>query len=723
MEVLSPAGNLDILKAVVDAGADAVYFGGDRFGARAYAANFTMEEGAAGIRYAHLHGCKAYLTVNTLLKNREMEEQLYDYLKYYYEAGLDAVIVQDMGVLSFVRTYFPDLALHASTQMSVCTPEGAAFLTDLGVSRIVTAREISLEEIHAIHTACDCEIETFVHGALCVCYSGQCLMSSMLGGRSGNRGRCAQPCRLPYDVFDASGKKVMLPGQYVLSPKDLCTIKDLPQMAEAGVYSLKIEGRMKQAAYATGVVSMYRKYVDRYLEYGKEGYLVSKEDERKLFDLGNRNGFTDVYLRQQNSRDMITMTDGSHRREDKDRQPAEIQDPKTGEDVCHKIPVRGIFTAVSGQPMKLQLFAKDHAITESSCHVPETAQKAAATEEGIAAKLQKTGDTPFVFCDLTIHLDDGLFVPVAWINDLRRQALQHLEDEMTWSVRKDALPFQAVKRPCNHLSGDSLQNHCMVTVETKEQFLSCLKAPFVTEIAIGAELLEEFPFYHGKASETDKKLWILLPSILRQRSKEWLSRDRELLMTNQVQGVIACSYDTLGYLDQMGYPRDRVMLDQRLYTLNDRSVEAFSKMGYPFMTAPYEMKEAELLHRRNDQSYLTIYGRTVLMVMANCLRNQCHGCDRQQTLYYLRDRKNITFPVKNFCKGCYNKIYNSRIFCLFDLSERIRSMGFYGLRLDFTLESGRETDQVLKAYEESFLKGRPLMLTDVTRGHFKRGVE
>ena len=243
LELLSPAGDIDIFKAVVNAGADAVYFGGDLFGARAYAKNFTIQEAEAAINYAHLHGSKAYLTVNTLLKNLEIERNLYTYLRQYVEAGIDAFIVQDFGVFNFIREFFPDTHIHVSTQASLCTGYGARFFQDAGASRIVTAREIGLEEIKDIHSKCpELEIESFIHGALCVCYSGQCLMSSIIGGRSGNRGRCAQPCRLPYDAFDVNCKKLNKKGSYILSPKDFCTINYLPEMIDAGVMSLRLRG-------------------------------------------------------------------------------------------------------------------------------------------------------------------------------------------------------------------------------------------------------------------------------------------------------------------------------------------------------------------------------------------------------------------------------------------------------------------------------------------------
>ena len=306
VELLAPAGSYEALEAAFRAGADAVYLGGQKFGARAYAENLDQEQMIQAIEKTHLYGKKLYLTVNTLLKNREMERELYDYLAPYYEAGLDAVIVQDLGVLRFIKRNFPNLHLHASTQMTVTGPEGAKLLKEAGASRVVTARELSLAEIRKIYEETHMEIESFVHGALCYCYSGQCLMSSFLGGRSGNRGRCAQPCRLPYQVYREGKKLNDERSAYPLSPKDMCTVRILPEILEAGVHSLKIEGRMKKPEYTAGVVEIYRKYLDRYLA-GDKNPVVSGEDYQTLLDIYNRDGFHESYYAQRNGRSMMAL--------------------------------------------------------------------------------------------------------------------------------------------------------------------------------------------------------------------------------------------------------------------------------------------------------------------------------------------------------------------------------------------------------------------------------
>lgn len=309
MEILAPAGSFDIFKAVIDAGADAVYLGGDMFGARAYAGNFGREELIAALDYAHVRDKRVYMTVNTLLKERELSDMLVDYIAPFYEAGLDAAIVQDFGVFRKLKKNFPDLALHASTQMTVTGAYSAKLLETMGAARVVTARELNLSEIKQIHDTCNVEIESFVHGALCYCYSGQCLLSSMNGFRSGNRGRCAQPCRLAHDVSGDAQRS----NTYALSPKDMCALNILPDIAKAGVYSLKIEGRMKNVTYAAGVTAIYRKYLDMLNERGREGYKVSDDDISDLMDMYNRGAFTTGYYNNTKGRSMMSVDRPNHK--------------------------------------------------------------------------------------------------------------------------------------------------------------------------------------------------------------------------------------------------------------------------------------------------------------------------------------------------------------------------------------------------------------------------
>ncbi|MBP7320943.1 MAG: U32 family peptidase, partial [Lachnospiraceae bacterium] len=345
IELLAPAGNLEIFYSVIDAGADAVYLGGELFGARAYATNFSNEEIITAIHYAHLLNRKVYLTINTLVKNEELNEQLFPYLQPFYEEGLDAVIVQDLGVAAFIHENFPLLDLHASTQLSITSAYGAQFLQDLGFTRIVPARELSLTEIASIQESCSIEIESFIHGAMCYCYSGQCLFSSLLGGRSGNRGRCTQPCRLPYDLLDEE-KHLIEKEKYILSMNDMNTLPILDQLLSSGICSFKIEGRMKQKEYAQGVVRVYRQFIDHILIQHQD--LSQKEIKKGVAQLtayGCRSGFSTGYYEHYNGSSMITMKNASY--------SSDLSKSDTDLLIMPaKIAINGTLTALVGQPLK-----------------------------------------------------------------------------------------------------------------------------------------------------------------------------------------------------------------------------------------------------------------------------------------------------------------------------------------------------------------------------------
>ena len=429
-ELLAPAGSYQGLQAVIRAGADAVYIGGSLFGARAYADNPDKEEMKEAIDFTHIHGKKIYLTVNTLLKNQELYGQLYDFLAPYYEQGADGVIVQDFGVLDFLKKEFPELPVHASTQMTVTGPKGAALLRKAGVSRIVPARELSLEEIRRIHKETGMEIECFVHGALCYCYSGMCLFSSMLGGRSGNRGRCAQPCRLPYQVFD--GRKTLNDhnSRYLLSPKDMCTIEILPEILQAGVYSLKIEGRMKRPEYAAGVTSVYRKYLDLY-EKDPDHYQVSEEDRQILLDLYQRDGFNQGYYHSHNGRSMMAVV--NYKEQDRKKKFSENRNEKLFAELKKKYldtktqeKIYGNLILYAGSPAILDLDFQDvHVQVQGS--LVEEALKQPLSIDRVRRQMEKTGETPFAFENLEILTDEKGFLPMQSLNALRREGLEELE--------------------------------------------------------------------------------------------------------------------------------------------------------------------------------------------------------------------------------------------------------------------------------------------------------
>lgn len=420
-ELLAPAGSWESMTAAFRAGADAVYMGGPRFGARAYAENPDEDGLLAAIDLAHLHGKRLYLTVNTLMKERELQEELGPYLEPLYRQGLDAVIVQDLGVLAFIRNGFPDLDIHVSTQMTVASPWGARQTEQLGACRLVLPRELSLEEIAAIHQATGQEIEVFIHGALCYCYSGQCLLSSLIGGRSGNRGRCAQPCRLPYN------------DSHLLNLKDLCTLDILPEILEAGVYSLKIEGRMKSPRYTAGVTRVYRKYVDRFLTRGHSGYRVDEADRELLRQLFDRGGFTEGYFRQHNGAEMIYTGEKPRFRETDEARLRKLDAAfLTGK---YQEPVSGHIRIIPGEPVFIEVKCNRTAVRHTGPEV-SPAKSRPLTRKDVERCLQKTGDAPFVFGELTVELEENAFLPVGILNRLRREVLADLEKEICGAYRR-----------------------------------------------------------------------------------------------------------------------------------------------------------------------------------------------------------------------------------------------------------------------------------------------
>lgn len=725
LELLSPAGNLTTFQAVVHAGADAVYFGGSSFGARAYADNFTKEEVLTAIDFAHIHGKKAYMTVNTLLKEREMEEQLYEYLLPFYEQGLDAVIVQDFGVLSFVRCHFPQLSVHASTQMTVTGAGGARFLAEHGVSRVVTARELSLPEIQKIHTDADVEIECFVHGALCYCYSGQCLFSSLIGGRSGNRGRCAQPCRLPYECVDKNHKAIREKPMFPLSPKDLCTIDRIPDLAEHGVFSFKIEGRMKQGEYAAGVTSIYRKYLDRFLAYGKESYKVSPEDQKLLMDLGNRSGFTEGYLDQWNGAGMLAIHKPSHAKGN-DALQREVRETYIEKE--KKETIQGCFVMRQKEPIHFTVKSGDITIEEQG-DIPQKAQSRPLTAEKIQGKLEKTGDTPFVFGTIEMDVEDGLFVPISGVNELRRKALCRLEKELLKPWRRGgAKAYSTVDFSCYPHMAQEEGISLSVSVERAQQFPPLLKKCEVSRIYIDSmalkrdNLAEELEYFYQKAGEFGKELYYVLPVIFRRHTAEFY---KKIIKELKADGFLVKSYDALQFLLESGVMGEKICLDANMYSWSNRTKQSFWKLGIRD-TVPLELNKKELSARDNLGSEMIVYGYLPMMTSVQCVKKTVEGCGKETALSYLKDRRGAYFPVKNNCSECYNVIYNSKPLELSGVRDELPGLGIKKFRLNFTIEEPGEVEQILERWSGVCLDSRKEILpkgSDFTYGHYKRGVE
>lgn len=699
-ELLAPAGSLEILKGVIESGADAVYVGGSMFGARAYANNFTEEELLEAIDFAHLRGVKVYLTVNTLIKNSEFSK-LYDYLLVYYKRGLDAVIVQDIGVVKAIHEYFPSMEIHTSTQMTVTGADGVRFLSQFGVTRVVMAREVSLAEMKRIHEETGMELEAFVHGALCYSYSGQCLFSSILGGRSGNRGRCAQPCRLPYTV---EGKK----DEYILSLKDMCGIKALDKLRDAGVYSLKIEGRMKQLEYACGVVKYYRSYID-----SKKP--VSDSDYDRIKALGNRCGFTDRYYFDHNGSDMVTYV-----------KPNFVSNAAEPSPEKRKLSIEGELVLREGEPGSLTVKRGD-VTYKASIEPVSAALKAPLDKKAAIDRINKTGDTDFEFSHIKAQIGENVFVPNGALNKLRRDAISGLCDKLlkkyyrndaryTDMSRLTALPEHVVKSDAAH--DEAVNDYtticsCMTRAQLDTLIsYECFDVFYLDfDMYDRKTLIQQFADDVQSLTKRNKKVYLMLPTIFRADSSDYFVSIAKELDKVSFEGFVVKNYEEL-YLTENLFTGKKVILDHNMYTFNDVSKSAFFEHGVSGDTVPLELNSREIMHRNNIGSQMIVYGYYPLMTTANCVHKNTKGCDKKQKLIYLKDRYNKSFAVCNNCKECYNTIYNSLPTMLTKNISKLKEAGIRSFRYSFTIETPKQIKAVMDD-----------KVAEYTNGHYKRGVE
>ena len=715
VEILAPAGSFESLKAAINAGADAVYIGGNKFGARAYADNPDEDKLLEALDYVHLHNKKMYLTVNTLLKNDELKDELYEYLLPYYERGLDAVIVQDLGVLSFIKANFPGLDIHASTQMVIAGCDGAKLLKKLGATRIVTARELSLEEIKKINDKCSIEIESFIHGALCYCYSGQCLMSSMFGGRSGNRGRCAQPCRLPYDVKRQG--KLMNHGEdkYVLSPKDICTIKLLPDIIKAGVYSLKIEGRMKSPEYTAGVVSIYRKYVDLIKENGFDNYYVEDKDYKKLEQIYSRSGFNEGYYNQHNGRNMMTMKKPSY-----SGQNEELIEQIHNEyvSVDKKIKVVGYIRIAENEPIMLTVSSGEVSIT-SYGNVPLEALNKPVNEENVLKQVNKTGNTPYEFEEITVDISGNVFVPVKELNELRRGALEIFGSELLKKYFRKANGKYISQY--NYEDNEKLNINCLVN--NMNQLDVCLNDENVDIVYFSIENMDLTEDVVTKCHSKGKKLYIAMPYIFRKEAKAYFTKNINFLKTLSVDGILVRNVDEINYVKEH-FSELPLVFDYYVYSMNDEAVKLGKELGAIGYTESLELNYKELDKKNVPCGEIVGYGYVPLMVTAGCVNKNINSCSKKKEELFIEDRYKTMFRVKNVCKFCYNLIYNSVPISLLSVSKDVKKLKPAGVRLQFVDESKEETVDIINKFVNAFIENENIEeIVPSTRGHFKRGIE
>ena len=693
MELLSPAGSMEAVAAAVQNGADAVYFGYGDFNARRGAKNFTREEAAAAVSYCRLRGCKVNLTLNTLLTDRELPGAA-EVAAHASGIGVDAVIVQDLGAARMLRQSAPDLPIHGSTQMSVHSLDGVKLCADLGMDRVVLGRELGRDQIAYICQHSPIEIEVFGHGALCMCWSGQCFFSSVIGGRSGNRGMCAQPCRLSYGW----GARA---GEYPLSLKDLSMAGHLRELQEIGVACLKLEGRMKRPEYVAVVTGIYAQAL-------REGREPTAEEVEVLRQVFSRQGFTDGYYMDEKGPEMF----GTRQEE---REPKELYAQarasyESGEN--RKEPVRLYALIQPGQPAQVAAEDKEGRLARVEGPVPEAARNAPLSREKVEGQLQRTGGTPFGCEKATAKVAEGLSLPLSALNDLRRRALEELARQRQQPPQRRQEPFQPGVRYDNQKEPPVFT----LSLRTAGQLSADLLRLKPALIYLPADEGAAHPEAVVRCQKAGVPVAAVLPRICTDRELPQLERDLIALRELGVAEALAGTWGAVRRAQRLGF---QVRGDYGLGVYNSQALKELKRLGLLSATASFEMKLPQIrdLSKAIPTEFIA-YGRLPLMITENCIvYNHCgrHTCNN---VNLLTDRKGERFPVVK-AWGCRNEILNSKKLFLADKRKDWQKLGLWGARLMFTTENAIECAQVLERYLDQG-KYQP---NDFTRGLYYRDVE
>lgn len=737
VELLSPAGSFDGVRAAVNAGADAVYAGGEAFGARAYAKNLSEDETERAIDFVHVRDRRIYFTLNTLIKDGELD-RLCCFAQRLYECGADGVIVSDIGAISLIRKNFPELRVHASTQLAATGERTINALADAGVSRVVLPREMSLSDIRHIKEKTGVELECFVHGALCFCYSGKCLLSSFIGGRSGNRGRCAQPCRLEYKTGDGERKRA-------LSPKDLCALCLLPQIIGAGVDSLKIEGRMKKPEYAAGVTAIYRKYIDMFLEDGAEGYDVSDGDLKALRDLFSRDGFCEGHLKSPLEASGMAYGKPQFRGENRELL-AQIRKKYIDNDV--KKDVYMCFEARAGMPFVLEASCRasakdgtDKVATATAVGpVPDPARTAPADADSVKRQLLKTGGTPFEAEKIDVSIDDGLFITAGALNGARREVLLRLEEELAASFKKSAESRGGAREVlCNDagkvggLPREGIRLTCLVfdARQIDAVIRGAMDAggsvPDVIYVEWSAISRADVRMIAKKIHRCGARFFAALPRVADPEAIRALER-LDFLFGPDIDGYLIRDIEELFYLREKsvikkdpfagGNAWKDFVIDWSVHSFNAVSREILKKTGAERITAPLELNKRELKKRGCAGDEIVAYGKTALMVTKCCADKKNAG-----GFSHLTDRTGAVMPEWTDGIVRQRMIFNSVPICLLSKSDEVRELGFGTVRLEFSDEPAGGIIDITRRftiqYTDNMSVGEP---EKFTRGHFERGV-
>lgn len=681
IEILAPCGSYDSVVAAVRQGADAVYIGALMFSARAYAKNFGQEELKKAVDYCHLHGVKAHMAINTLVS----DEELFTALKTAqdaYKMGVDAFIVQDLGLAQLMRESMPQIVLHASTQMGVHTPEAAKFLNNSGFERVVLAREMSLDEIKEIVKSCPAETEVFVHGALCMCMSGQCYLSAVLGGRSGNRGRCAQPCRLPFAVKNGTG--------HDLSLKDNCLVSELPRLIDLGVTSAKIEGRMKRPEYVAAAVAACRHTCE-------SGVPEQREIER-LRAIFSRSGFTDGYFYGKLGKEMF----GTRSKDDvisaTDKVLSEIRAEYKDEAQTNSVNMR--LTVVEGSPASLAAECKGHTVCVRG-EMPQTAIKAALSAEKAVSQLSKTGGTSFKADSVTVEIGDGLTLPVSSINSMRREILAKLEEKLTAVSDKSIIDIEIPSKPL-HIRKSSAYRASFRNCDIPDCFKQC-------EI-VYVPLFSKTEDLQGLISR-GFKVAVEVPRAIFGLEKKVESA---LLAAKQlgVADVYCGNIGTAALAVRLGF---EVHGGFGLNVFNSCSVDYYNRMGLADTELSFELTAGQINNIKSDKKIgMVCYGYLPLMITRNCPNKNGSGCKTCGGQSRITDRKGNSFAL--MCSSGCTELLNCTPLYLADKQNVFRSVDFMTFR--FTFESPSECEDIFYSYIK-----RQKPTGEFTRGLYFRGVE
>lgn len=676
MELLAPAGSFEALVAAVQSGADAVYIGGSEFSARRSAANFTLEEIEKAADYCHIRNVKLHVAANILIKEKETAS----FLEYVKKIGrfVDAIIIQDMGMAKKIREMYPEIPLHASTQMTVASVEAVKRLEEMGISRVVLARELSLNQIENICKNTTAEIEVFAHGAICMCYSGQCLMSSIIGGRSGNRGMCAQPCRLPYEIDEKKG--------YLLSPKDLCALSHLKRLKDMGVASIKIEGRLKRKEYVSTVCGIYRKYIDN-------PEIPDTKDLNILLDAFNRSGFTDGYLMDRLGKDMMCYSNPSNIGENKFTEWAKAHSREDAE--FKKTGIYLSATLKKDECLKLSCWDDDGHFAEVIGEYPaEIANNRPLSPERMLKQLEKLGATPFISLDTHIDIEDGITIPVSEINKVRRDLIDAFKTAKCEKREISENPEPTSRKP---EQSENIKIVCQVT--SMEQAKACIDMG-IDEIYADTPLANKLVDIYK-----DAKIIAKLPPVFCCDKAYTEPKSEAVLVSN------------------IGQIRDDKLCygDFRLNVTNSATVDFYSNLKRVTLSPELNLKELEPI---SDGTELIAYGRIPLMVMENCPLKALGKCQNFKNNQVITDRMGEEFPMK--CnEGCTIEILNSKPIYLADKPEILKKLRINAIRLIFTVENGQICGKIIDSYKKMICgeKGENMPENTFTRGHFYRGTE